>query len=217
MEIVGVVSDVKHFTLDGPSTADLYVPLRQMPSSQSSFLAARMFWVIRAAGESSKLTATIREAVLQVDPGVATSSARTLRTVMSTSLGARRVNVWLLEIFGQVATALCAIGVYGVAAFSTRTRRRELAIRSAVGARGRDLSALMFRGELPPVAIGICSGVASAYGGAPYLFAAPFETDPRDAGIYLAVGAGLLSIAALAIYLPARGAHSVNPHEALSL
>jgi non-ribosomal peptide synthetase component F len=89
--------------------------------------------------------------------------------------------------------------------------------RSALGARGRDLSALMFRGELPPVAIGICSGLASAYGGAPYLFATPFETDPRYATIYLAVGAGLLSVAALAIYLPARGARSVNPHEALSL
>ena len=62
MEIVGVVSDVKHFTLDGPSTADLYVPLRQMPSSQSSFLAARMFWVIRAPGESPRLIPVIREA-----------------------------------------------------------------------------------------------------------------------------------------------------------
>ena len=215
MEIVGVVSDVKHFTLDGPATADLYVPLRQMPHSQSAFLAARMFWAIRAPGEPSRLISAVREAVLQIDPGVATSSARTLENVMSMSLGARRVNVWLLEIFGQVAMALCAIGVYGVAAYATRTRRRELAIRGALGARARDLSALVIRNELPPVGIGIGTGLLVAYLAAPFLFGTPFETNPRDVVIYVAVGGGLLIIAAIATYVPVRDAGRINPAEAL--
>ena len=134
---------------------------------------------------------------------------------MSTSLGARRVNVWLLEIFGQVATVLCAIGVYGVAAFSTRTRRRELAIRGALGARRHDLSALMVRGELPPVAVGIAVGLASAYLGAPHLFGTPFETNPRDLAIYVAVGAGLVIIATAATIVPATIAGATDPAEAL--
>ena len=215
MEVVGVAGDVKHFTLDAPATADLYVPLRQMPSSQASFLAARMFWVIRVRSEPSRLVPSIREAVLRIDPGVATSSARTLDAVLSNSLGARRMNVRLLEIFGEVGLVLCLVGVYGIAAFSTRTRRRELAIRAALGARRRDLSALLLRSELAPLATGVGAGLFSAYLSAPYLFGMPFETDTRDVVTYLTVGAGLLVIAAIATYLPVRSAGTINPADAL--
>jgi hypothetical protein len=215
MEVVGVVNDVKHFTLDAPATADLYVPLRQMPPSQSPFLAARMFWVIRAHGDAARLIPAVREAVLQVDPGVATSSARTLATVLASSLGARQMNVWLLEVFGQVAMVLCAIGVYGVAAFSVRARHRELAIRGALGARRRDLSTLIVRDELPPVAVGVATGLVIASIGAPDVFGNPFETNSRDLAIYLAVAGVLLTTAAAAIYVPVRRAGATDPIEAL--
>jgi putative ABC transport system permease protein len=217
LEVVGVVSDVKHFTLDAPSTSDLYVPLRQMPMSQASLLAARMFWVVRAHGEPAGLAPAIREAVLQIDPGVATSSARTLEAVMSTSLGARRVNVRLLEVFGQVAMVLCAVGVYGVAAFSTRTRRRELAIRAALGARRHHLTTLMLRSELGPVALGIAAGLSGALFTGRRLFGTPFDTNPQDAITYLTVGIGLLVVATIASYLPVRRASATNPAEALRM
>ena len=68
LEVVGVVNDVKHFTLDAPSTPDLYVPLRQMPISQTSFLAARMFWVVRGHSEPGPLADAIREAVVRDRP-----------------------------------------------------------------------------------------------------------------------------------------------------
>jgi predicted permease len=217
LTVVGIVSDVKHFTLDAPSTSDLYVPLRQMPISQASLLAARMFWVVRARGEPSRLAPVIREAVLQIDPGVATSSARTLEAVMSTSLGARRVSVRLLEVFGQVAMGLCAMGVYAVAAFSTRTRRRELAIRAALGARRQDLTSLMLRTELGSVAIGIAVGLSGALLTASRLFGTPFETNPQDAVTYLGVGVGLLVVSTIASYVPARRSSTTNPVEALRM
>lgn len=214
-EVVGVVNDVRHFTLDAPPTADLYVPLRQMPPSQAPFLAARMFWIVRARLQSPALARVVREAVLQVDPGVATSSARTLEGVLSASLGARRVNVHLLEVFGQVAAVLCGIGVYAVAAFSARTRRRELAIRAALGARRRDLTRLLLGTELWPVAIGVGCGVTSAYLAAPLLFGLPFQTDPRDTVVYTAVAAGLLVLSVVASYAPVRRASATNPAAAL--
>ena len=217
LEVVGVVSDVKHFTLDAPSTPDLYVPLHQMPTSQASLLAARMFWVVRTRGEPSRLAPAIREAVLQIDPGVATSSARTLEAVVSASLGARRVSARLLEVFGQAAMVLCAIGVYGVAAFSTRTRRRELAIRAALGARRQDLTALMLRTELGPVGFGIAVGLSGALLTGRRLFGTPFETNPLDAITYLSVGIGLLAVATIASYVPVRRASATNPAEALHM
>jgi hypothetical protein len=211
LEIVGVVNDVRHFALDAPPTADLYVPLRQMPASQAPFLAARMFWIVRARVESPALARAVREAVLQVDPGVATSSARTLESVLSTSLGPRRVNAQLLAVFGQIAVVLCAIGVYAIAVFSTRTRSRELAIRAALGARRRDLTTLLLRTELWPVITGIGFGLSAAYVAAPVLFGTPFETDPRDTITYMAVGAGLLTLSVVASYIPVRRASGTNP------
>ena len=206
LEVVGVVSDVKHFTLDAPPTADLYVPLPQMPTSQATFLAARMFWVVRSHADPPSLARAVRAAILQTDSGIATSSARTLETVLSSSLAARRANVRLLEVFGEVALVLCAIGVYAVVAFSVSTRRREFAIRAALGARHSDLSRLMLRTELTPIVAGIGLGLGIALLTAPMLFGMAFDTDPRDAFTYVSVGIGLLAVATLASYLPIRQA-----------
>ena len=128
MQVVGVVGDVKHFTLDAAPTADLYVPLHQMPASQASLLAARTYWIVRARAGAVRLGPAVREAVAHVDPNVATSSERTLETVWAVVPRITSLNVTLLEVFGQVALALCGLGVYGVASFSARSRRRELAI-----------------------------------------------------------------------------------------
>jgi len=215
MEVVGVVSDVKHFSLDTASTADLYVPLHQMPASQASLLAARMYWVVRGPVEPSRLSEQIRQSVHQVDPGVAASTARTLETVWASSLVPRRVNVRLLEVFGHMAVVLCAIGIYAVAAFSARTRVRELAIRAALGAKRRDLIASMMRPELRPVLIGITSGACVALMAAPLLFGTPYRTSSRDLITYLVASGGVLMLALVASYIPLRRASATSPSEAL--
>jgi putative ABC transport system permease protein len=215
LEIVGVVNDVKQFTLDGPATADLYVPLYQMPAFQAPLIAARMYWVVRGRVEATTMTRVIRSAVMQVDPGVASSSARTLESLWMTSLGSQRANVRLLQVFGDVALLLCAIGVYAVAAFAARTRRREMAIRAALGADHRVLMISMLRRELWPVLGGLGVGLGAALTAAPLLFAGAFATSPRDAMAYLQVGITLLAVALLATYIPARRASTTKPAEAL--
>jgi ABC-type antimicrobial peptide transport system permease subunit len=217
MKVVGVVADVKHFTLDAAATADLYVPLHQMPASQASLLAARTNWIVRARAGAVRLGPAIRAVVAQVDPDVAASSERTLRQVWSVALGSRRLNVSLLEVFGQVALVLCGLGVYGVASYAARSRRRELAIRMALGARRFDVTAWMLRRELWPAIVGVSAGLLAAWIAAPLLFGTPFETNPRDGLTYAAVGAGLLLLAALASYVPVRGVSSTRPSEVLRL
>jgi putative ABC transport system permease protein len=216
LEIVGVVSDVKHFTLDGPPTADLYVPLHQMPPSVAPLLASRMYWMVRSRTDRARLSRDVREAVSQVDPGVAASSARTLEAVWSASLGPRRLNVKLLQFFGAIALGLSAIGVYGVAAFSARTRRRELAIRAALGASSRELTLSMLRRELVPVVLGLGIGLAAAYVNAPLFFGTTFETNRQDTLTYVGVAAVLLTVAIVATYVPIRRAGATNPAEALN-
>jgi len=138
MEVVGVVADVKQFGLDGSPTADLYVPLPQMPASQAALLAARTFWIVRS-DEARSLVNRLPDVVHGVDPDVAAASIQTLEDVVESSIAAWRVDVRLLQTFGPLAIALCTIGVYAVASFSAGTRRRELAIKAALGATRREL------------------------------------------------------------------------------
>jgi hypothetical protein len=90
------------------------------------------------------------------------SSARTLEALWLASLGAERANVRLLETFDNVALGLCALGVYGVATFAARARRRELAIGAALGAGTGELTRAMLRQELQPVVAGRAYGNAAA-------------------------------------------------------
>ena len=215
LEIIGVVNDVKQFTLDAPATADLYVPLQQMPAFQAPLMAARMYWVVRGRGDVAGMTQAIRAAVTQVDPGVAASSPRTLESLWLTSLAARRANVRVLQVFADVAVILSGIGVYGVAAFAARSRRRELAIRAALGAGRRDLTISVLRGELPPSLVGLALGLMSAILAAPVLFAGAYAVSPRDGMTYVQVASLLLALTVLATYLPIRHAGRTNPSEAL--
>jgi predicted permease len=216
MEVVGVVRDVKQFTLDAAPTADLYVPVQQMPASQAPLLAARLFWIVRGAREPARLALDVRDAVAHIDPAVAAANARTLEAVWSASLAPRRVNVLLLEIFGQMAVALCALGIYAVAAHSARARVRELAIRAALGARRSDLMTSMLRRELWPVVLGAIAGAAASLAAAPVLFGTPYQTSPRDATTYVLVTSGVMLMSMIATYVPVRRAAAAQPAEALN-
>jgi ABC-type antimicrobial peptide transport system permease subunit len=140
---------------------------------------------------------------------------QTLDDVVASSLGASRVNVRLLQAFGEVAMVLCGIGVYAVTAFSARARRRELAIRLAFGASRRELVALLLRDELRPVVIGLGLGYAVALAVAPHLGALLFTASPWDLPTYALMGLGMLAITGFASYVPARRAGRTDPVELL--
>jgi hypothetical protein len=211
LEVVGVVRNVKQYGLDGSPTADFYVPLHQMPPSQVSLIAGRMYWVVRAQADARLIAGNLRDAIHAVDPDVATSSTRTLEEVLAASVGSRRINVRLLELFGQVAMLLAALGTYAIAAFGARMRRRELAIRAAFGASRHSLARLMFRSELPPLIGGLAAGLAIAFMAARALGDMLFATSPWDPAVYALVAATMLSVTAVATWLPARQAAGADP------
>ena len=211
VEVVGVVNDVKQFTLDREATADLYVPLLQMPESQAGQLRARMYWVARTREASRQLESTMRTAVHAVDPDVAASSVRTLDAILQSSLGSRRMNVRLLEFFGAVAIALAAMGVYAIASFSIRSRNRELAVRSAFGARASTLVTSILTEELRPVMLGLFIGLIGAVAAARSFGDLVFAIAPTDPSTYLGVAITLLAVATLAVYMPIRRVASIDP------
>lgn len=214
-EIVGLVQDVKPFTVEDAPTADLYIPLAQMPASQAASMAARMYWVIRTDRDPRQIVLDVRQAVHASDPDIATSSVRTLDEVLERSLSGRRANVRLLEVFGQVAMLLAAIGVYAIAAFSAGARRRELAIRAAFGAGDRDLVRLVLAAEYRPVFAGIVAGLVCARLVAGSLGGVLFSVGPSDAVTYVVVASALLALTFAATLVPAVRAGHADPAELL--
>ena len=206
LEVVGVVADVKQFGLDGEATADLYLPLPQMPASQAGFVAARMYWMVRTEGRPDSFVQPVREAVKAVDPQVAASSVRPLTQMVDAALSPARVNVRLLESFTLVTLLLSAIGVYAVAAFSIGARNKELAIRAALGANWFDLRRLVLGDELRPAAAGLALGLLTAVMVASRLGDLLFDTDPLNAWVYAGTSAIVALICVVATIPPLRRA-----------
>lgn len=188
--------------------------LPQMPPSQSALLAARTFWIIRG-DEARSLVNRLPDIVHGVDPDVAASSIQTLDDVVEGSIAAWRVDVRLLQTFGPLAIALCTIGVYSVASFSAGTRRRELAIKAALGATRRELIGRTLREELRPVGWGMLIGGRRPQRRRRLDLARCSSRHPFEPWSYARACASLRTAALLAAYAPARRAGASNPADLL--
>jgi predicted lysophospholipase L1 biosynthesis ABC-type transport system permease subunit len=203
-EIVGVVSDVRQVGMAEREAPQMYVPHAQRAWTFTSFF-------VRAAGDPRSVVASLPAAVHAIDPDRPLERVRTIDELISNSPADRRALSGLLLIAAAVALLISTIGVYGVTAATTATRRRELAIRAAIGADRAGLIALVVRQGLAAAGIGVIAGLGSAIAASSVLESVLFEVKPRDPWTFATVGLGLLAVCALATYLPARRAVSGSP------
>lgn len=169
-----------------------------------------MNWVVRSDEERPSLERRIRDVVHAADPDIAASTIHSLEELLAGALASRRMNVRLLEVFGQFGIAIVALGVYGLAAFSVGTRRRELAIRACCGARRADLAWLVIRDELGAGIGGIAAGVV-----APAWIGRIFDVSASSPLVYVAIAAGLVAVTTAAVVVPAYRAGGADPRELL--
>src|SRR6185436_10287619 len=94
-----------------------------------------MYWGLRTAGDPGSLRDAFRRALRDVDPDVPAAVMRTMDETLEIALAPRRMNLWLVRVFAILALLLAGAGVYAVTSFTVALRRREMAIRSALGAR----------------------------------------------------------------------------------
>jgi ABC-type antimicrobial peptide transport system permease subunit len=120
-----------------------------------------------------------------------------------------------LAIFAAIALALALFGIYGVLSFSVGQRTQELAIRQALGARPRDVLALVVRQGMHLVLGGIIIGLAAAFGVTRVMKNMLYEIEPLDLTTFATISFLIASVAALACYLPARRAPRAEPMVAL--
>jgi predicted permease len=206
--IIGVVPDVRHQALTEHATPEVYVSLRQMATPSPAVL-------LRTSGDPYALLPAARAALRQLAPEAPIHQVTTLPELVAESTAGERLVGWSLAGFAGLALALAALGVYGVVAFSVGQRRREVAVRMALGAEpGRVLRQILGEG-MTLVAAGAVVGVVAALLLGKTLASLLYGVAPRDPLTLLAIVAVLAVVASLATWLPARRAAAADPMAAL--
>jgi len=166
--IAGVVGDVKHFGLETESTADVYVPIAQVPEASIQWLANNMYWGVRTNGDPALVQEAVRREIRAVDADVP-ASMRTMEEMMELAVAPRRLNLWLVRVFGFAALLLAAAGIYAVTAFSVSVRTREMGIRAVLGAQPLQNFSVVLAEVVPPLAVGLGGGALLSLAAAPAL------------------------------------------------
>ena len=216
-QIVGVVGDIRDNGVDQPAPEAVYLPMLMKEWWGIPMMVQRnMAYAIRSPriGTLSFLK-EIREAVWSVNGNLPVADVRTLKQIYRQSMARTSFTLLLLALASAMALLLGVIGIYGVISYSVSQRTREIGIRMALGAREQNVSRMFVSHGLRLVAIGIAIGVGAAAGLTRLLRTLLFEVSPLDPLTFTAVSIGLVVVALLASYLPARRATAVDPVQAL--
>jgi putative ABC transport system permease protein len=207
-EIVGIVQDSKYATLNEAPTPVVYMPLAQRHETGVTLY-------VRAAGPLAPLIAQLRREIQTIEPNLPVPNIQTMNDTIRTSLYIRRMGAMLLSVFGALALLLASLGVYGVVAFSTSRRTREIGIRMALGADRRRVFSLVIREGMWLVGIGIGVGLTCGLYASVSMKSFLYDVSTRDFRTFASVPCVLATVALLACYLPARRAVKVHPMAAL--
>jgi predicted permease len=209
IEIIGVVRDTKYESMRDEVPEEVYRPYHQME------FVLGMYAYVRTVRHPEQAFSSIRQIVKNLDPNVPVYRMKTIETQMEESLITERLVASLSSGFGMLATLLAAIGLYGVMAYIVVQRTREIGVRMALGASAHDVLMLVMRDVIVLTAIGIGVGLPAAWGLTRIVKAQLYGIEPNDALTIAVATAGIILVALLAGYVPARRASRVDPMLAL--
>ena len=203
-EIVGVVGDVPQSGLDAEVRTEVFLPMAQDP-------AAAVTLLVRTSGPPATMEKSVISAIHALDKDQAVTAVQPMSQYIAESLAGRRFHTLLLGVFGALALLLASVGIYGVVSFGVAQRRREIGIRTALGASPRDVLRLVFRQALRLAAVGLAIGAVAAIGLTRFLSSLLFGVGPTDPVTFGAVAMLVLGVVAAACARPARRALAVDP------
>jgi predicted permease len=208
IEIVGIVKDAKYDSLDEKPQAAAYYPFSQSPQLFNDF-------IVRYSGDARTITDEVRRAISDVNPTLAVWGVSTMAEQVQQSVLQQRLIAQLSAFFGLLALLLACIGLYGVMSYTVTRRTSELGIRMALGAERKNVLWLVMRETLLLIGTGLAIGMPLAMLGTRLVSNMLFGLVPSDPATIACSLAVLLTVAALAGYLPARRASMVDPMVAL--
>jgi putative ABC transport system permease protein len=209
VEIVGVVGDVRSARLDTAAVPETYAPHAQFPSTSMGI-------VVRTdSDDPAAVLPGIRHRLAALDPDLPLSRVRTMDDVIRASAGDTRLSSMLTALFALLAAVLASLGVYSVIAYSVAQRTRELGVRVALGADRRRVAGLVVSEGLTLAVVGIALGLVGALLVTRSLTSLLYEVRPNDPAVLAGTCLGVLVVAVVASYVPARRAMRVDPMVAL--
>lgn len=207
-EVVGVVGDVRHQSLEQGSGLEMYLPMGQMGWGTLDM-------VVRSPIPPESLMAGVRAALQAADPAMPTGDFQTLEAIVDRAVSPRRFILLLLGAFAGTALLLAALGIYGVLSYSVSQRIPEIGIRMALGESGGQVLGRVVARTMVLACAGIIIGGVGSFLAARLIGSLLYGVEPTDVPTFFAMVAILLSVAALAGYLPARRASRTDPMVAL--
>jgi len=209
-QVVGVVGDIRDYRYTATVKPTLYRPCEEI-----SLEGFAPFLFIRTKSDPRALIPAIRQELKAAEPEMKMPGITIESEVLYDSTQAQRTYMLYLVVFAGVGVLLCAIGVYGVLAYSVARRVREIGIRIAVGAQRGDVVEMVMIEGMRLVFAGAGVGLLAAFWLTRLLRSQLFEVSPNDPAVMAAVVVLLFAVALLACYLPARRAARINPMTAL--
>ena len=208
-EIIGIVGDVRHESLDTESGAEYYVPYTQAPEAVMSL-------VVRSSADSPVgLAVSMREVIKQIDKDQYVGAIQPMTKLVTDSVARRRFNALLTGLFAIVALLLASVGIFGVLNYTVAQRTQEIGLRVALGAQTRDVLRLVLGQGLRLIIFGLALGLAASFALTRVLAGMLFGVTPTDPVTFVVVSFLLTSVALFACYIPARRATKVDAIVAL--
>jgi hypothetical protein len=214
--VAGVVDDVLGDGLDQPAVPIVYFPMLPIPGADLWGAPTYMHLAVRTTvARPMMLAPAITRSISELDPGATIGDVEMMESIVARSMARRTFTMLLLGVAAGMAVFLSVIGLYGVIAFIVGQRRREIAIRMALGAASSRVSGMILVQTLRIAAVGVAIGAWAAVLTTSALGSLLYGVSPTDAGMLTLAAVLLLAVAVMAGYGPARRASAVQPAEAL--
>jgi putative ABC transport system permease protein len=215
--IVGIVGDTHNNGLGKPPDPMMIVPTAQVPDGYQAAYSdtSALVWVVRTHGDPLQLIPAVTEQLRIASRGFPVAHIRSMDEVMGRSTSHENFNMMLLSIFGLVALALAAIGIYGVMAYAVAQRTQEMGIRMALGANRSAIRRLVVWHGMRLAIAGVALGIAAALGLTRLIASFLYGVHPWDPLAFFTAPLVLGVVTLVAVSLPAARASRVEPMEAL--
>jgi putative ABC transport system permease protein len=208
-EVIGVAAPQRSFSLADPGRETIYFP------EGAVGIGVSRSWAIRTAGDPAAMAPAVRANLARIDPALVITKVQTMETLVDRDQSGTRFSLLLIGFFAAIAVLLSAVGIYGVLASAVRQRTSEMGIRMALGAAPARIFKTVVTQGLALSAAGVALGLAAAFELTRALTSMLVGIQPTDPATFAGITVLFFLIAALACWLPARRAASLDPAEAL--
>jgi putative ABC transport system permease protein len=209
--VAGVVDDVLHFGLDATAEPIVYRPF---PQAMRGWLGV----LVRYSGDAdAAMLQTLRATIWSLDPALPLDTYGTMTGSVRSSIGPTRFRAAVLSAFSMIAALLSFVGLHATLAWTVRTRRREMVIRMALGAAAHDVRRMVVARGMMLATAGIALGLAGAIAATRLLASMLFGVTTTDLPTFALVAAGMLVVAFIACWFPARRAAATDPARTLRI